>query len=345
MPHLLDPLADPRWPELLQSHPDASVFHSLPWLTALRETYGYQPLVLTTSAPGEALRNGLVFCRVDSWLTGRRWVSLPFSDHSEPLLQDPSELEPLLQLAEEHKLSEKLRYFEIRPLHALPEGALAGYQRTGFAFHNLDLSPSLEVLFRNLHAASIQRKIRRAEREALQYSEGRSAELLDAFYRLLQRTRRRHSIPPQPRGWFENLARSFGPQLSIHLVSHHGQPVASMLTLRHKSTLIYKYGCSDETQHALGGMQLVMWRAIETAKQQNLTNLDLGRSDLDNSGLITYKDRWGATRTSLTYLRETAAAPNTNPDGWKRRLAGRVFAQLPSPLSALAGQVLYRHLG
>jgi hypothetical protein len=29
----------------------------------------------------------LVFCRVRSWLTGRRSISLPFSDHCEPLVE------------------------------------------------------------------------------------------------------------------------------------------------------------------------------------------------------------------------------------------------------------------
>ncbi len=43
--------------------------------------------VLTTCAPDAPLTDGVVFCEVDSWLTGRRLVSLPFSDHCEPLLQ------------------------------------------------------------------------------------------------------------------------------------------------------------------------------------------------------------------------------------------------------------------
>ena len=37
------------------------------------------------SPPDEPLENGFLFCRVESWLTGRRLVSLPFSDHCEPL--------------------------------------------------------------------------------------------------------------------------------------------------------------------------------------------------------------------------------------------------------------------
>ena len=78
-----DPVGDPRWSELVERHPAASIFHSPGWLSALRQTYGYEPFVVTTS-PGPTLENGMVVCRVKGW-TSRRLVSLPFSDHCDPL--------------------------------------------------------------------------------------------------------------------------------------------------------------------------------------------------------------------------------------------------------------------
>ena len=92
----LDPLTDKRWPELLRQHPRASVFHTQGWLEALRRTYGYTPILFATSPPDEALANGMVFCKVDSWVTGKRLVSLPFSDHSEPQVNNEKELLAIL---------------------------------------------------------------------------------------------------------------------------------------------------------------------------------------------------------------------------------------------------------
>src|ERR1700733_3920504 len=92
----LDPLVDPRWSGLAASHPSASVFHSVGWLNALQKTYGYEPLVYTNSPEHTPLSNGIIFCRVKSWLTGRRLVSLPFSDHCEPLVDSVEELNELL---------------------------------------------------------------------------------------------------------------------------------------------------------------------------------------------------------------------------------------------------------
>lgn len=74
----IDPTSDERWPKLLERHPKASVFHTAGWLKALRRTYGYEPLVFTTSSPTGELENELLFCRIESWLTGIAWYRYRF---------------------------------------------------------------------------------------------------------------------------------------------------------------------------------------------------------------------------------------------------------------------------
>src|SRR6202451_3625539 len=116
----IDPLSDSRWEALVKDHPQASVFHSTNWLRALKTAYGYDPLVVTTSSPGATLTNGIVFCRVKSWLTGQRLVSLPFSDHCEPLVNNPNELRDLLFHMLRHEEAGEWKYIEIRPIFLEP---------------------------------------------------------------------------------------------------------------------------------------------------------------------------------------------------------------------------------
>src|SRR5579864_2826368 len=84
----IDPLLDSRWRALVDEHPDASVFHRVEWLQALHSCYGYVPVAVSYGLPGGPLHNGLVYCEIRSRLTGNRLVSLPFSDHCEPLLSN-----------------------------------------------------------------------------------------------------------------------------------------------------------------------------------------------------------------------------------------------------------------
>ena len=347
--YLIDPVQDLRWIEFLGRHPHPSVFHSPGWLEALRRTYAYDPFVLTTSPPGTELANGLPVCRVNSWLGGRL-VSLPFSDHCEPLVDRPEELSEILSFLTQEVGRGKRKYAEVRPLKSAPaaEGNSGSFQAMrAYSFHRLDLSPSLEELFRRFHTSCVQRAICRAEREKLAYEEGTSASHLAKFYHLLRLTRRRQGMPPQPLAWFRNLIGCLGEHLTIHVASKDDQPIASILTLSFKKTIVYKYGCSDAPYHRLGGMPFLFWRSIQKAKDRALEEFDLGRSDSENSGLITFKDHLGAIRSHLTYYRcpGSGSRPALAADGWKLQTARRVLERMPVPVLTVAGRLLYKHFG
>lgn len=348
--HCLEPLADARWDSFVQRHPRASVFHSSAWLEALSRTYGYKPIAYTTSDATQDLENAVVFCRVSSWLTGRRLVSLPFSDHCEPLVEARDAAGIMARIFEREFERNRWRYIEVRPLHPVAVKTPLRLTPVTYAFHQLDLARDLDTLFRNFHKNSIQRKILRAEREGLTYREGITEDFLDQFYCLFKQTRERHRVPPQPREWFVNLIQTFENALKIRIALKGDQPVAAMITLRHKDTLVYKYGCSDPRFNNLGSMQLLYWRAIQDAKGAGLRLFDFGRTDADQQGLITFKNRWGATQSVLTYLRYGAFENSTHffdlsTGKWKARAAKYLLSHLPSRVVSKIGQILYGHVG
>jgi CelD/BcsL family acetyltransferase involved in cellulose biosynthesis len=342
------PLTDPRWSELVNHHRRASVFHSSSWLSALQRTYGYDPFAVTTCRPGEPLKNALVCCKVKSWITGRRLVSLPFSDHCDVMADSAAEQQELLAYVCERIVGDGYSHLEIRSTtaSAVPGTGATLNASESFYLHKLSLDAPLDILFRNLHKNCIQRKIRRAEREHLDYVSGRSDDLLRKFYGLLLRTRRRHSLPPQPLYWFRNLIEAMGNNLTVRMVSKGDSPVAAMLTLSHRATVTYKYGCSDERLNYLGGTPFLFWKTIQEARDQGMLELDLGRSDLRQRGLIDFKDRLGATKTVLTYGRYPGKSrtDSTFPL-WQRRIAKGIFSYVPEPVFAASGRFLYRHLG
>ena len=277
-------------------------------------------------------------------------VSVPFADHGDVLTDTQGDFHDLSVAVAEELERKKLRYVEIRP--AVPLAALDSVSCRDFTYclHRLDLGQNIATLANNLHRNSTLRKIQRAEREGLIYQEGASDCLLDAFNRLWLITRRRHGAPPQPVEWFRNLIRCFQDKLKIRVAFKDRQPVAAILTLKHKDTMIYKYGCSDSRFHRLGGMHLLLWRSILEGKEEGLRVFDFGRSELTNQGLITFKDRWGAERTGLTYMRLT---PSSNadwqlvkaPGGFMERLTMLVCRKLPASAFRFLGSAMYPHLG
>jgi len=343
--NIIDPLSDPRWDDLVARHPRASAFHRRGWLEALRQTYGYKPFVLTSALANEQLTDGLVACRISSWLTGTRMVSLPFADHCDALYGDSGETPQLSTCLAEESDRQHCKYLEFRPMQAPEDPENVFHPSESFYFHELDLGPGIDQLFKNLHKDSIQRKIRRAEKEQLSHEVGHSDEFIDSFYSLLLKTRRRHHLPPQPINWFRNLAKHMDDALQIRLARKNGAPIATLLTLRHRSTIIYKYGCSDEAFHQLGGMPFLFWKLIEEGKATGADRIDFGRSEMENEGLVAFKDKFGTTKRILTYYRYPRSKKQRAHAWGDSGIARRFFSILPDGVLSAAGKVLYKHIG
>jgi len=337
----IDPLRDQRWVALIEQHPNASLFHTREWLRALQCTYSYEPVAFTDGAPGELLRSALLFCRVRSWLTGPRLVSLPFSDHCEPLVASRDTLGRMLEVLLA-RISSEGRYIEMRPLTAVA-GAPGFVPTAEYCLHTVNLRADLATVFEGFHRNHVQRSIRKAERLGVQVDAGRSSDLLDIFYSLHTITRRRHGVPVQPRSWFRNVIDSLDNRAVVHVAKHEGRPVAAMVTAVHKRTLVYKYGCSDVVYNRLGAMSFLFWRAIQTAKEQGLEELDLGRTDLDNPGLLAFKDHLGGTRRALAYYRCSVNGAARRADAWTPAIARQAYALVPKGIQVSLSRVFYRH--
>ena len=343
----INPLQDPRWDQLVNSHPRASVFHSTDWISAICRTYDYKPVVFTTSAPSEKLRNGIAFCHIKSWLTGQRLVSMPFSDHCEPLFESPEEFDFIVRNLPTSSEIPEAKYFELRPRHDCftgnDDGGFKPYQR--YYLHCADLSPSLETLFRSFDKASVQRRVRRAETMGLTEQCGNPQQLLKPFYHLMGLTRIRHQLPPQPYLWFQNLIDILGDSITIRVAYSGNLPVSAILTLRFRDVAYYKYGCSDAKYNSLGATPFLLWNAICDAKAKGAKTFDLGRTDLDQPGLLNFKNHWTPNPEQLVYWRYPESSSHSTASGWKMKLMKNAFGHMPQGALEATGKFLYRHIG
>ena len=343
--YILDPLTDPRWPGLVERHSAASVFHSRGWLRALQMTYGYEPLAVTTSRPTEPLTNALLCCVVRSWVTGDRVVSLPFTDHCEPLVENITQLRALCAHLDTLRGTQGWKYVELRTRRAFLGTDKRFRECNVYQWHRLDLRPSLDALYTRFHKDCIRRRISHAERQGLRYVEGGNESLVRAFYDLMVMTRLRKQLPPQPFEWFRNLVTCMGRDVGIRIAFNGHQPVSGILTMNHGNTMYYKYGGSDARFNYLGATPMLFWQAIQAAKWAGMEELDLGRSDTLDGGLIRFKERWGALGVRLTHWRSPADEAVPSLERLKMRVAKTVCASVPDRVLVLASRLMYRHVG
>jgi hypothetical protein len=110
---IIDPTVFPSWDEMLLGTPGASFFHSAAWARVLSQSYGYTPLYFTVIEGGK-LRALVPLMEVNSFLTGKRGVSLPFTDYCEPILEEGIAFQELFDPIIDHGKKRGWKYIELR---------------------------------------------------------------------------------------------------------------------------------------------------------------------------------------------------------------------------------------
>jgi hypothetical protein len=338
----IDPLQYPAWDSLLAAHPGSSFFHGSAWARVLHDTYGHRPAYFCRFGAGQ-LAGLLPVMEVSSRWTGRRGVSLPFSDFCVPLGGGEGDHEALYEAALAYGRQRGWRYLECR-------GNVPGRREASaslvFYGHVIDLEPGLDALFNGLDGA-VRRGIRKAREVPLEIEFGTDLESVRVFYALHCRTRSRHGLPPPPFRFFENIARHVLDQGQGGVfIAHAGRgPVAAAVFFHHGHQALYKFGASDYAFQSLRANNVVMWEAIKRYASEGFTRLHLGRTSLTNEGLRRFKLGFGAVEHRIEYSkydfsRGEFVVDTDRAEGW----FNRVFQCLPLPLLRLAGQALYPHL-
>src|SRR2546421_1158846 len=87
-----------------------SFYYSQSWLDLITKLYGYTLIPLTSKNAAGQITGFLPLCYMQSPLTGRRLVSLPFSDYCPVLAEDEDSANDLIDQAIRLAQQQKIRY-------------------------------------------------------------------------------------------------------------------------------------------------------------------------------------------------------------------------------------------
>jgi hypothetical protein len=284
----------------------------------------------------------LPLMEVDSWLTGRRGVALPFTDHCDPLSESAADVQRLFQNALAWGRSRGWKSIELRGGRKDLSPAPASL---AFYGHRLDLAAAEPRLFERMDG-SARRAVRKAEKDGVTVAISESEEAVRDYYVLQCMTRKRHGLPPQPWRFFLNVWRRIlsDHQGMVALAAWRGAKIAGAVYFHRGGRAVYKYGASDVRRQEVRANNLVMWEAIKWLAAHGVTTLHLGRTSLANEGLRRFKLNLGAVEDRLEYVkfdlqRNCFQTETDGVAGWHNA----VFHRLPVCLARTAGELLYKH--
>ena len=339
----IDPRTDPIWHTLVSGR-NGSVFHSHRWLQVLNETYDLEPRAYILMDKNEQALAGIPFCRIED-VRGERFVSLPFSDYCDPLVENPEQWRMLAE-----RFMQQGDLLTLRCLHNSVPLADEGFTVVNQAkWHGLDLPDSLETLWENL-SSSARRAIRKAERQQVVVRQATAKTDLRMFYDMHLAIRKsKYRLLAQPYSFFESIWRHFCDDGAgtLLIVCHNDKVIAATLFLEWKGTLYYKFNASSPGATTLRPNDLMIWEAIKYAKGKNYAKLDFGLSDWDQEGLVRFKRKYATEEKTISFLQ-------SRPEGQHTAQALRVQQLLPQltdlftddetpdHVTEKAGEILYR---
>lgn len=328
---------DHRWVEFVHGCPKASPFHNPVWAALLAECYNYRAFGLALCDGTGRIVGGIPVLDVSRRLTGRRWISLPFTDYCPALVTSEQESDLTAALIEEASLH-RVKELELRT--GAPERP-GIHARLHAVRHTTALSTDTNAVygrFQKMH----KRNITKAERSGVCIAFGQSNSDVRTFYRLHLMTRRRLGVPVQPLRFFDLLSRRLIERdLGFILTAYiNNTPAASAVFLHWNGTLVYKYGASDHRLWEYRPNNLLFREAIRWGCERGYHTFDWGRTDLDDDGLRDFKSGWGAIEEPLIYSTIADAPPKVS-SGWIKKALGTVIRRSPLSLCRATGELFY----
>lgn len=335
-------ISDPRWLHFITTHPNATIFHHPAWIDLLGECYRYKSVALVIMDQKEQIKSGLPLMQINSWLTGHRWVSLPFSDFCQPLVSEnvgteefPGEL--LNWWASGNCVKTQIRW-------PLPEHKAITTGQT-YAHHINNLLPDFNQV-RRTFKPKVNQFIRQAEKANLSIRQSSEWQDVFTYYKLHLMTRKRQGVPAQSLRYFHLLWHKLISQGLgfVLLVYQNAHPIAGAVFLHWNQGLVYKYGASDPTYWNLRPNHLLFWHAIRWGCEHGYDTLDWGRTDIDHRSLQDFKRSWGSQERKMHYsvLIQGPAARETR-SGSNQRILKTIIQHSPTWVCKTIGELLYGH--
>jgi CelD/BcsL family acetyltransferase involved in cellulose biosynthesis len=327
-----------------------TLYYTPAWLDLITELYGYAPIPLTSANASGQVTGYLPLCFIQSPMTGRRLVSLPFSDHCPLLAADEASANDLVDQAIRVAQEKRAKYLELR---AGVNDVLA--RRSDLVASDLyvrwlkPLTPDSDALWRSVNG-SVRTAIKKAERLGVHVRMAQDRTEMEHFYRLHLLTRgKKLGMLAQPRRYFFALWDTFAPSgaMQLWLAEHQGVVVAGSICLASGTTVQWAYSASDLRHQYVRPVNRLLWMAMRWASTHGYDMFDLGRTARDNPGLMRFKRYMGAIMEPLPYyyFPRTAGLAATSERSWKYRLLTRCWRRLPLQVAAPLGGSLYKHLG
>ncbi len=327
----------------VRAHPQGSPFHLPAWLEAVAGGTGNAALGLVIEDGGE-IACWLPLTLVHSPVFGRLLASSGFAVGGGALAAPG--FDSSLAFAAHEELAARLSCpaIELRG-GVLPVGragwSLRSDAQSGFVAPLLgDDEAQLLAIPRKQRA-----EVRKGIETELTVETGTAERDRQAHYAVYAESVRNLGTPVFPRALFDAVLDRL--DADILTIRHHGEPVASVLSLYHRGAVMPYWGGGTREARVLRANDRMYFELMRHARQRGCERFDFGRSKT-GGGPYHFKRNWGFEPQPLTYAAWTAPgapARDANPRSAGNSRLAALWRRLPAAVADRLGPPIARGLG
>jgi FemAB-related protein (PEP-CTERM system-associated) len=329
------------WETFLKNSPSATIFHTLAWHDAVRDTFGHDPLYLMAYS-GDRLEGILPLFQVRSILVGTMLVSVPYAVYGGPITTSQDACDRLVHRAKDLAQEMNAKVIDFRTQQAC-HSSLTDVDR--YVTFQKVLPDRVEDVL-----AGLPRKARAAARKSRDRSGLTVAfgdEHLRTVWDLYCKSMRRLGSLNYPFAFFEGLIHETPNQHVVSIVQSQGKPVAGLITFLFRDTVLPYFSGSDRRYDQLCPNNLLYLSLMEYGVERGYRFFDFGRSRRDNPGAYNFKKWHGFEPKPLGYqcfVPFGKSAPNLTPSHKMFNWPRRIWPRLPLGVTKAAGAWLSKSI-
>jgi lipid II:glycine glycyltransferase (peptidoglycan interpeptide bridge formation enzyme) len=283
--------------------------------------------------------------QINSFLTGKRIVSLPFSDFCEPLYSSILQADEIVSEIFSYAKNQKLEYVEFRSSET--KFPLQSENYRSDLRHILFLDKSENETFKSF-SENTRRNIKKTAKSNVVVVIKNDIDGLNFFYEMFCVTRQKHGLPPQPIKFFKNIFEYIikKGRGDIVLAKHNNQFIAGAVYFKFGEKILYKFGASYPVFNDLKGNNAVMWFAIQKYINEKYKEFDFGRTEINHEGLRRFKLSWNTEERFIYTSKYDIKTSQYHSVKIKTEgFYNRIFNRTPVWALKLISKILYKHIG
>ena len=341
---IINPITNLEWFDFITKSNNSNIFHHPSWFLVLNKTYGYKIYAAIVRDANDSIICGLPFAYVNSKITGKRILSLPFTDRCDIICESEAHINILFDMIKEYSDMNKCMFLELRSNKKI--GLLE--KNKSFLQHIINLDKDTQTIFNTFDQKSVQWGIKKSIKMGVKVKFKTDINSVTSFIHLNVQTRKKHGILPQPDKFFYNIQKYlFENDLGFIAVAYLDDLIiAASVFLFFNGKFSYKYNASDSSFLNYQPNNLILWETINWAVNNGGKLFDFGRSDLSNLGLVSFKRRWGTTETPLDYYTYPVTSKfyeSQKHSSWKFEAMKFTTKIMPSYACRKLGGAIYKH--